>query len=312
MSVNLGKTDNDDGDENDHQHHEFDEEIDETEDDLIENYRFLTQQCGVLRQSPTIDVINTIQQQKQQTNQSLFLRQYSSRRRSHNNANDYERSFSSNKQRGSPLNDLNNNTNNNHNYSTTISRIPPTIYYDDSTTDGYSHNRSFSLIKLFARMKTRLKHDKRYRPKSTHELLCEADPQEWYDLTKNVRTVLTKALLPDGGYDAIINRSKTNYNRPNSYKKSRHYDSVLSKDHDDDDQDKIDLDIDDELSIEGDEDSDELIWKKFLTCPRGFNYRRCGICKAVDRQQFQGQLVYFYGVANNILIDENLKASGLG
>jgi hypothetical protein len=159
-------------------------------------------------------------------------------------------------------------------------------------------------------MKTRLKHDKRYRPKPTHELLREADPQEWYELTKNVRTVLTKALLPDGGYDALMNRSKLNHNRQISSKRSRDYDLVLSKDNDDDD--KIDLDIDEELNTEGDEDVDEIIWNKFLTSPRGFNYRRCGVCKTVDRQQFQGQLAYFYGVANNILIDENLKASGLG
>ncbi len=298
-SINGQKTNND----------EFDEEIIETEDDLIENYRFLTQHCGVLRPSTTTSMINTIQQ-KQQANQSLFSRQYSSISEScniNNTNNEFERSFSSNKQRCSPLNDLNNN---NQDYSTSISRIPPTIYYHDTEDDAYTHNRSFSLVKLFSRMKTRLKHDKRYRPKPTHELLCEADPQEWYELTKNVRTILTKALLPDGGYDALINRSKTNHNRHGSYKRSRDYDPVLSKDNDDDD--KIDIDIDEEFNTEGNEEYDQIIWTKFLTCPRGLNYRRCGICKAVDRQQFQGQLVYFYGVANNILIDENLRASGLG
>jgi len=288
---------------------EFDEEIIETEDDLIENYRFLTQHCGVLRPSTTTGMINTIQQ-RQQTSQSMFSRQYSSISENfniHNTNNEFERSFSSNKQRCSPLNDLNNN---NQNYSTSVSRIPPTIYYDDTEDDGYTHNRSFSLVKLFARMKTRLKHDKRYRPKPTHEILCEADPQEWYELTKNVRTVLTKVLLPDGGYDALINRSKINHNRHGSYKKSRDYDPVLSKDNDDDE--KIDVDIDEEFNTEDDEEYDQIIRTKFLTCTRGLNYRRCAVCKAVDRQQFQGQLVYFYGVANNILIDENLRASGLG
>jgi hypothetical protein len=312
-TINRRKPKDDDNDNDDH-HHEFDEEINETEDDLIENYRFLTQHCGVLRQSPTTGLINTLQQ-KQQTNQSLFLRHYASISESHphdintTTNNEYKRSLSPspNKQRCSPFNDLNNN---NQNYSTITSRIPPTIYYDDTEDDAYRFNQSFSLVKLFARMKTRLKHDKRYRPKTTHEILCEADPQEWYELTKNVRTVLTKALLPDGGYDALINRSKMQRSRQSLYKKSRDYDPVLSKDNDDDD--KIDVDIDEELNTEGDEAYDEIIWKKFLTCPRGFNYRRCAVCKAVDRQQFQGQLVYFYGVANNILIDENLKASGLG
>jgi hypothetical protein len=311
-SINYRKSDDKDN-ENDH-HHEFDEEIVETEDDLIENYRFLTKHCGVLRQSPTTGVLNTIQQQqqkqKQQTNQSLFLRQYSSIADSQNNINESERSVSSTKQHLSPLNDVNNNNNSNVNYSNTISRVPPTIYYDDTEDDGYGHHRSFSLIKLFARMKTRLKHDRRYHPKPTHELLCESDPQEWYELTKNVRTVLTKAILPDGGYDELMRRSKYHHNRSGSYKKSRDYDPVLYKDNDDDD--KIDLDIDDEFNTEGNEEFDEIIWKKFQTCSRGLNYRRCGVCKAVDRQQFQGQLVYFYGVANNILIDENLKASGLG
>jgi hypothetical protein len=308
MSINHRKS-NDKDDENDH--HEFDEEIVETEDDLIENYRFLTRHCGVLRQSPTTSVLNTIQQQKQkqQSNQSLFLRHFSSISDSHDNNNEYERSLSSTKQHCSPLNDVNNNNNNNNvDYSTTISRVPPTIYYDDTEDDAYSHHRSFSLVKLFARMKTRLKHDRRYHPKPNHQLLCEADPQDWFELTKNVRNVLMKALLPDGGYDELIKRSKSHHNRHGSHKKSRDYDLVLYKD----DDDKIDLDIDDELNTEDNEEFDEIIRKKFLSCSRGSNYRRCGICKTVDRQQFQGQLVYFYGVANNILIDENLKASGLG
>jgi hypothetical protein len=308
-SINRRHTDDDDDDDENHHHphnHEYDDEIQETEDDLIENYHFLTKHCGVLRQSPTTGALNTTKQPQKQTS---YLRPYSSICEKYNNTNnEYEPTFSSTKQRCSPLNDFNNN--NNHNYSTTNSRIPPTIYYEEPDDDRLTHHRSFSLVKLFARMKARLKHDRRYRPKPTHELLYEEDPQEWYELTKNVRTILTKALLPDGGYDAKTNRSKSTHSRHDSYKKSRDHDPVLSKDNTD--EDKIDLDIDDELNTEGDEEFDEIIWKKFLTCPRGYNYRRCGVCKAVDRQQFQGQLAYFYGVANNILIDENLKASGLG
>ncbi|CAF3368589.1 unnamed protein product [Rotaria sp. Silwood1] len=327
-NVNNDNNNNSDDDENHHRHqhhhrhqyhhHEYDEEIDETEDDLIENYRFLTQHCGALRQSPTTNILNTIQKQQQkQMNQSPFLRHYSFIDENHNknnknNDND-ERSFSSTKQRFSPLNALNNNNNNNnnHNYSTTISRIPPTIYYDDTIESEFNNDHSFSLVKLFARMKTRLKHDKRYRPKPTHELLSEEDPQEWYELTKNVRTIITKALLPDGGYDALKHRSKKVHSRRGSCRKSRELHPVLPKDNDDDD-DKIDIQINDELNTENNEEYDQIIWNKFLTCSRGFNYRRCGVCKTVDRQEFQGQLVYFYGVANNILIDENLKASGLG
>ena len=292
-------------------HHEFDEEVEETEDDLIENYRFLTKRCGALRQSPTAGALNTFEQekQKQRSNQSLFLRQYSSVSENHyvkNNIKDE----SSTKQRCSQLNDSSDKNNNDVNYSTTVSRVPPTIYYDDTEDDDvYSHRRSFSVVKLFARMKTRLKHDRRYQSKASHELLAESDPQEWYELTKNVRIILTKVLLPDGGYDAMIERSKSHYRRQDSYRKPRETDPVLSKDND---EEKIDVFIDDELNMEDNEAVDQIIWQKFLTCPRGLNYRRCGICKAVDRQQFQGQLVYFYGVANNILIDENLKASGLG
>ncbi|CAF0775727.1 unnamed protein product [Rotaria sordida] len=295
-----------------HHHHEYDEEIDETEDDLIENYRFLTQRCGVLRQSPTTNIINTIQQQQQkQMNQSSFFRHHSVINENHNNSNNEDkRSSSSTKQWYSPLNDLNNN---NQNYSTTISRIPPTIYYDDTEDSEFNGNHSFSLIKLFARMKARLKHDKRYRPKPTHELLPEEDPQEWHELTQNVRTIVTKALLPDGGYDVLTNRTKKIHSRRGSCRKSREFHPVLPKDNNnDDDDDKINIEIDDEFNTEDNKEYDQIIWNKFLTCSRGFNYRRCGVCKTVDRQQFQGQLVYFYGVANNILIDENLKASGLG
>ncbi|UJR28113.1 hypothetical protein I4U23_009368 [Adineta vaga] len=313
----------DEDDENHHRHHqEYDEEIEETEDDLIENYRYLTQRCGVLRQSPTASAISAIQQEQEkqkhkQTNQSLFVRQYSSisetthDRNRHKtktlvNNNELERSFSSTRPRCSPFNDLNNN---NQTYSTNRNRLPPTIYYNDEKDDGLGNGQSFSLVKLFARMKARLKHDRRYRSKATHELLYEEDPQEWFELTKNVRAILTKALLPDGGYDALTNRSKT-HSRQGSCKKVREHTPVLSIDFND--EDKITIDIDDELNTEGDPEFDEIIWEKFLKCPRGYNYRRCGVCKAIDRQYFQGQLVFFYGVANNILIDENLKASGLG
>ncbi|CAF2343889.1 unnamed protein product [Rotaria sp. Silwood2] len=324
QNVNNDNNNDDDNEHfhrhNDHDHHhEYDEEIDETEDDLIENYRFLTQHCGVLRQSPTTNVLNTIQQQQKQMHQSPFLRHYSfidenynnnnknnKNNNNNNNNNEDERSFSSTKQWYSPLNDLNNN---NHNYSTTISRIPPTIYYNDTEDAEFNDSHSFSLIKLFARMKARLKHDRRYRPKPTHELLSEEDPQEWYELTKNVRTIVTKALLPEGGHDALSHRTKKVHSRRGSCKKSRELHPVLSKD---DDDEKINIQIDDELNTEDNEEFDEIMWNKFLTCSRGINYRRCGVCKTVDRQQFQGQLVYFYGVANNILIDENLKASGLG
>ncbi|CAF2412083.1 unnamed protein product [Rotaria sp. Silwood2] len=289
--------------------HEYDEEIDETEDDLIENYLYLTKRCGVLRHSPTASVLDTMQQQRQhhhhqQTNQSSFSRQYSLETENHHI--DYERSFHLSKSRSS-LNDLNNNYHS-EDYSIT-SRVPPTIYYH-STGDAYDDG-SFSLVKLFARMKARIKHDQRYKPKSNHEILHEEDSLEWFELTKNIRNVLTKALLPDGGYDALVRQRKETHNRRNSQKKAHDCDPVLSKDIDDD-EDKINIDIDDELNTEGNEEFDQIIWNNFLKCSRGFNYRRCGVCKAVDRQQYQGQLVYIYGVANNILIDENLKASGLG
>jgi hypothetical protein len=292
----------------DHEDHvnEYDEEIDETEDDLIENYLYLTQRCGVLRHSPTTSALDTMQhqQQHQHINQSVFARQFSCAIENHHI--DFERSFSTSKSRSS-LNDFNNNYQTDY---SVINRIPPTIYYNND--DDYG-DKSFSLVKLFARMKARLKHDRRYKPKSSHELLHEEDEetQEWLELTKNIRGVLTKALLPDGGHDALMNRNRTSHRRSNSQKRSRDYHPVLPKELEDD-ENKIRVNIDDEFNTEGDEEFDEIIWKKFLKSPRGFNYRRCGVCKAVDRQQFQGQLVYIYGVANNILIDENLKASGLG
>lgn len=301
---------------------DLDEEIDETEDDLIANYRFLTERCGVLRQSPTTSAISAIQQQqekKKQHNQSSFVRQYSSisetSRHQHqiktkaNKTRESDFSFSLASPRHCCIlpNDLNNNT---PSFSAAGSRIPPTIYYNDNGDDALVDGRSFSLVRLFARMKARLKHDRRYRSQANHELLYEEDPQEWYELTKNVRAVLTKALLPDGGYDAMAARAKARHSRQGSCKKARDYGAVFSADVDD--ENKITVTIDDELNAEDDPELDELVWQKFLSCARGFKYRRCGVCKAIDRQQFQGQLVFFYGVANNILIDENLKASGLG
>ena len=305
-----GHSSTDVADETEKHSHEFDEEIDETEDDLIENYRFLTQQCGVLKQSPTTGALNKFQQQKPSSTQGQFLRPYSSvseHRRPLKS--DDERSISSPMSRCSPENDLNNNT---ANYSSTVSRVPPTIYYDDVDEDDLTSpkNRSFSLVKLFARMKARLTHDRRYRPQASHELLSEEDPQEWYELTKNVRTVLTKALLPDGGYDAMIAQHRSSHHRRNSSKKSRERNAALLKGIDADE--RIRISIDEQMNTEDDSDYDQINWANFLTCSRGFHYRRSGVCKAVDRQYFQGQLVYFYGVANNILIDENLKASGLG
>lgn len=297
------KTRNEENNER-HRHHEYDEEFHEVEDDLIENYRYLTKYCGALRQSPTVNVINAYGSQKPII-QTTVLRHYSLMDPNYNinNNNEYERSLPTPKQWCSQLNDVNNNT--------TKSRIPPTIYYDDPDADDPNNNHSFSLIKLFARMKARLKHDKRYRPQASHELLTEEDNHDWDELTKNVRSILTKALVPGGGCDASMNRSKKVHSRQGSCKKARDHRPVLHND-DDDEDDRIQLEIDDEQNTEGNEEFDQVIWNKFLTCTRGFKYRRCGVCKAVDRQLFQGQLVYFYGVANNILIDENLKASGLG
>ncbi|CAF2006774.1 unnamed protein product [Rotaria magnacalcarata] len=303
---------NDDENQQHHHHQESDEEIGEAANDLIENYRFLTQHCGALRKSPTANLSNSIQQK--QSNQASILRFNSFQHENtiHNNDDEHEYLFPSAKQQHSSINDLNNN---NHDYTTTAttttatSRIPPTIYYDD-TDDNELEAHSFSLIKLFARMKTRLKHDKRYHPKPSHELLPEEEPLAWYELTKNVRNVLTKVLVPETHDETTTNRTKKIHNRKVSYRKSCESYPVLSKDNDDDD--KIHIEIIDPLNTDGDEEYDEIIWNDFLTCTRGPNYRRCGVCKAVDRQKYHGQLVYFYGVANNILFDENLKASGLG
>jgi hypothetical protein len=290
---------NDDEKNNDKgNHYDSDEEIEETEDDLIENYLYLTKRCGLLRHSPTTSALDTLQQQQ---NQSIFTRQYSWAV-DDDHRHDFERSFHSSKSRSSL------NTYNNDKYQvdySITSRVPPTIYYNVNDDDN-----SFSLVKLFARMKTRLNHDRRYRPKSTHELLREEDSPEWFELTKNIRTVLTKALLPNGDYDTLYRQHKSNHRR-NSVKKSHDHQPVLSKEPEED-ENKIHCEIDDELNTEGDAEYDEIIWNKFQQCSRGVNYRRHGICKAIDRQQYQGQLVYVYGVANNILIDENLKASGLG
>lgn len=287
--------------------HEYDEEIDETEDDLIENYIYLTKHCGVLRHSPTTSVLDEIQRHEQtrrKPNPPMLPRQFTWSTEDH--PCDTEDSCHLSNSHTS-LNDFNNNYQK-QDYSTR-SRVPPTIYYhpdDDELGEG-----SFSLVKLFARMKARMKHDRRYRPREKHELLHEEDVQEWFELAKNVRSVLTKALLPDGGYDALVRQRKTSYGRRNSQRRCREYDPVLSKDTEEDEE-KINLEIDDEMNTEGDEEFDKIIWDKFLKSSRGFKYRRYAVCKAIDRQQYQGQLVYVYGVANNILIDENLKASGLG
>jgi len=279
---------------------EFDEEIDETEDDLIENYRYLTKRCGVLKHSPTAGALNSLQQQQHShSNSSMFARQFSLALDDHSHSHEFERTYSSFKSRPS-LNDFNNN----NTFDRIESRIPPTIYYN--TADEDDDDESFSLVKLFARMKARLKHDRRYRPRATHELLHEEDSPEWFDLTKNIRSVLAKALLPDGGYEATIKRQTQSTNQARH--KSRDQQPVLFKEFDD----EIQYEIDDALNTEGDEEYDGIIWKKFQKSLRGGRYRRSAVCKAVDRQQYQGQLVYVYGVANNILIDENLRASGLG
>ncbi|CAF3199134.1 unnamed protein product [Rotaria socialis] len=290
--------------------HEYAEEIDETEKDLMENYLYLTQHCGVLRHSPTTSVLDTIQQQQQQhnhhqkLNQSVFSRQITWTTENHPLA--YDRSFHLSQAR-SLLNDFSNNYHREEHR--VISRIPPTIYYNVDDDDE-SGDRSFSLVKLFARMKARMTHDRRYKRSAKHELLHE-DAHEWFELTKNVRDVLTKALLPDGGYDALLRQRRAGHNRRNSQKKSIEYNPVLSKDIEEDEE-NINIEIDDEMNTEGNKEFDLIIWNKFLDCSRGLNHRRCAVCKTVDRQQHQGQLMYIYGVANNILIDENLKASGLG
>jgi hypothetical protein len=282
---------------------DYDEEIDETEDDLIENYLYLTRRCGGLRHSPTTSALDGIPQRLGNTS-AILARQFSWA--TDYPSQEYDRSIQSSKHRSS-MNDFNNNC---RTRQSSTSRIPPTIYYDTAEDDDCP-DRAFSLVKLFARMKARMKHDRRYRADAKHELLHEEDPQEWFELTKNTREILTKALLPDGGYDALTRNYKNSHTRQSSYRKSRDSDPVLAIDADDD-NDKILFDIDDTFGTENDADFDDMIWKQFVTCSRGLNYRRTGVCKAVDRQQFQGQLVYVYGVANNILIDENLKASGLG
>lgn len=291
------KQDNDDEEET----NEFDEEIDETEDDLIENYLYLTKRCGVLKHSPTTSALNT-SQQRSHPSSSIFARQFSLAIDDH--PHEFERTTYGSFKSRSSLNDFNNNP-----FNHSESRVPPTIYYNNNDDDD--DDESFSLVKLFARMKARLKHDRRYRPQSTHELLHEEDSQEWFELTKNIRPVLTKVLLPDGGYDAMMKRQtqSISHSRHNSQKKSRNQQQpILIKESDD----EIQYEIDDELNTEGDQEFDEIIWNNFRKCSRGGHYRRFGVCKAVDRQQYQGQLVYVYGVANNILIDENLRASGLG
>ena len=304
LSTSIHSMDDDDFKTHPHHTDDYDEEIDETEDDLIENYLYLTRRCGALRHSPTTSALDSIPQRRGNTS-AILARQFSWD--TDYSSQEYERSLHSSKHRSS-MNDFNNNC---RTRESSTSRIPPTIYYDTAEDDGYP-DQPFSLVKLFARMKARMKHDRRYRADAKHELLREEDPQEWFELTKNTREILTKALLPDGGYDALTRNYRNSHTRQSVYRKSRDSEPVLANDVDEDDDDKILFDIDDTLGAEHDADFDEMIWKKFMTCSRGFNYRRAGVCKAVDRQQFQGQLVYVYGVANNILIDENLKASGLG
>ena len=266
-------------------------EIEETEDDLIANYRFLTEKCGALRQSPSIDVLNKVP-----STLTNYQRPYSSVSECQIKIKHIRSPPPSARRQ---INDLNNN---NAFYESHYERIPATIFYDDANGSDFDGKRyrSFSLVRLFTRLKTRMKHDRRYREESKHEILTEEESQEWYELTKNVRTILTKALLPDGGYEARISQPK----RTNSARKSRDFKNVLPEIVEQNDQITI--------NVEEDEETDEHIWTNFLNCSRGFHHRRVGICKAVDRLNFQGQLVYFYGVANNILIDENLRASGLG
>jgi hypothetical protein len=288
---------------------EYDEEIKETEDDLMENYLYLTRRCGLLRHSPTTNTLSSIQQARRSSNTAVLTRQYSWA--TDRSSEHFDRKLKNNNQfHRASSNDLNNN--NCRTDCSISSRIPPTIHYDDRDDENgdvcsYT-DRSFSLVKTFARLKTRLKHDRRYTANSSHQLLHEEDPQEWFELTKNTQKILTKALLPDGGYDVLAQNYRA---RRCSQKKARDTKPVLCHD-DEDDAKKIAFEFDETLAIENDQEFDQIIWNQFQACSRGTTYRRCGVCKAIDRQHFQGQLVYVYGVANNILIDENLKASGLG
>lgn len=288
-------------------HQQFEKDFGESEEDLIENYRFLTKHCGVLRQSPTVDLISTIQKHHQKTTvSSKYVRPFTSISGCESTKNlSKPDSFAilTTKTSRSPLQSMRSKD------SPTFSRIPPTIYYDDpidENLNGHHKYRSFSIVKLFTRMKTRLKTERRYQAEAHHQLLTEEDPQEWLELTKNVRDVLTKALITDGGADLSTSR----HHRRSSSKKSRERTSVLTKEFDDEEKSPIDIEI--IRNAEEEEELDQITWQNFLTSSRGFHYRRNGVCKIVDRQMFQGQLLYFYGVANNILIDENLRASGLG
>ena len=311
MAITYRSVNNDSlNDDNGFHHHEYDEEIEETEDDLIENYYYLAQHCGVLRQSPTKNILNLIQEQQQKQMKRFSILRRCSSANENENDNDYEHTLASDRQRHSPSNDLHDI---NHDYSRTDNHIPPVNHNDAAQDDIISDKQSSSLIRLFARMKAHFKHDRAYRPKPEHEVLLEKEIPAWHELTKNIRVVLREALLPDGEHSTSANHSRTTSYHQKFCKESYDYDPILSKKHNDDnDISKVDIEIDDELNAKSNEQLDQTIWNQFLTCSRGFNYRRGGICKAVDRQQFQGQLVYFYNIANNILIDENLRASGLG
>ena len=83
----------------------LDGDLSETEDDLIDNYHYLTQHCGVIRSSPTTSILNAIQQENhKQTNRGSVLRQYSSVSEDHRyEENDYERSLPATRSRYSSL-----------------------------------------------------------------------------------------------------------------------------------------------------------------------------------------------------------------
>lgn len=266
---------------------------DTEQEDLIENYRFLTEHCGVLKKSnhdtetkrsssnppkhrirsfSAIDESNVTFQSEAKENHRSPMTQRSKSNKFSNKSMIYR----TNRPETSSRNNRNDRT------------------IDDDQETKY---RSFSLIKIFSRLKLRMKNGENKSEKLKHEILSDEEQQEWLELTKNVRTVLNQVLLVDGSSADRVPRERSR----GETKKSRDKTPVL--------QDESEID---KLAEEETFENDEQVRKDFLQSNRGFSYRRCAVCKAIDRQFFQGQLVYFYGVANNILIDENLRASGLG
>jgi hypothetical protein len=306
--------DNDDGDDDDdrnnRRHHtpEFDQDNDDTEEDLIANYHYLTRTCGILRPTPTMNTFDTSQVKKYASIQANFSRAPYSYIDEHDATfeHDTQDSMDSNQKRYSSFKSIDLLSTSNNDLTSTISRVPPTIYYDDNSDDQSTNKkyRSFSVVRLFTRMKARLKHD-RYQAQSAHKRLAE-DPSDWFRLASNTRVILAKALLPDGGCDPLPSRS------PSRLMTKKFFGRTSTPSNEINQIESIHINIDDHFNTDGDEDYDKIIWNDFLKCSRGIRYRRCGLCKVIDRQYHQGQLAFVYNMASNILIDENLKASGLG